>query len=111
MPYLYSFEIVGGLVVGLIQTGLRVRQVTDQIPTICKRCNKKETSLFYDDGSFTKRCGCGTTSYEFHKADEHNDSRFIKIFFPISREDKDWKKKSLPEKMGFKRQKNGVFVK
>ncbi len=96
---------------GLIQTGLRVRQVTDQIPTICKRCSKKETSLFYDDGGFTKRCGCGITIYEFHKADEHNESRFIKIFKPRSREDKDYKNKSLPERMGFTRQKNGVFSK
>jgi hypothetical protein len=106
---------------GLIQTGLRTKQVLGKVLTICKKCNQAETSKFYDlegdtmpTGSFTKRCKCGTTVYRFHNIltnpDPNNkESYYTKAFIPTSQFDKDYKKKDLLEKSGFKKMPNGKY--
>lgn len=102
----------------LLQTGFITKQVLGETPTICKKCGKTETSKFYlnnDEslpvGSFTKRCGCGTTIYKHHFPDEHNATDyFTKAFVPVCGFDKNYKQKDSFEREGFKKV-NGKYVK
>lgn len=101
----------------LLQVGLRTRQILGQIETICKKCDKTETTKFYDDdsgslpaGSFTKRCGCGTWIYRYHLPDQNNPVAFYtKAFVSSQIFDKDYSKKDSFEKEGFKKI-NGKYV-
>lgn len=106
----------------LLQVGLRTKQILGTINTICKKCDKVETTKFYDDdtgslpaGSFTKRCGCGTWVYKFHNVNEKPDpqnpvSYYTKAFVSAQVFDKDYKNKDSFEREGFKKV-NGKYVK
>jgi hypothetical protein len=102
----------------LLQTGFITKQVLGKTPTICKKCNKTETTKFYMDnncslpvGSFTKRCGCGTWVYKHHFPDEHNATDYYtKAFVSVQIFDKDYCKKNIFEREGFKKL-NGKYVK
>ena len=107
----------------LLQIGLRTKQVLGDIPTICKKCDQKETTKFYDGddeklpvGSFTKRCGCGTWIYRYHNVREHPDpnnltSYFTKAFVDAKIFDKEYGKKDFLERNGFKKTAEGKYVK
>jgi len=103
----------------LLQVGLRTKQILGEIPTVCKKCDKTETTKFYDDdagslpaGSFTKRCGCGTWIYKFHLPDENNvTSYFTKAFVSAQIFDKDYKQKDLLQRNGFTKKSDGKYVK
>jgi len=107
----------------LLQVGLRTKQILGTVNTICKKCDKVETTRFYDDdkgslpsGSFTKRCGCGTWVYRFHNVNKTPDpnnktSYFTKAFVSAQVFDKDYKQKDFIEKNGFRKTAEGKYVK
>ena len=107
----------------LLQVGLRTKQVLGKIPTICKKCDSVETTKFYDSvvdklpvGSFTKRCKCGTWIYRFHDVLKFPDSNnktsyFTKAFVPAKEFIKNYDKKNVFEKSGFRKSSNGKYVK
>ncbi len=106
----------------LMTVGLRTKQMLGEIKTICKKCDKVETTKFYDGvseslplGSFTKRCGCGTWIYKYHNVNDfpdpnNNESYYTKAFVPVHVFDKDFKNKDSFEREGFKKV-NGKYVK
>lgn len=118
---------------GILERIERIHRAHGNLPTYCKKCGLIETIKFYDEdglnlpkGSFTTKCACGTTIYEFHnimkEPDKNNKvSYFIKKYVPsqeIARlaypfgrgYDKNYKRKDWLERNGFNKI-NGKYTK
>lgn len=82
-----------------------LKQAQGNISTFCLKCKKKVTySQFSDDGSYTKKCGCGCEINRFHVADKyHDEPYFLKSYISKKEYKPNYNKKDLPERNGFKK--------
>jgi len=108
---------------GILERVERIHRSLGNVPTFCKKCGLEETMKFYDGdnetlpkGSFTTKCGCGTWIYRFHNITRDPDpnnksSYFTKAFISAQHYDKDYKNKDGLERMGFKKNGEGKYVK
>jgi len=90
-----------------------LKQFGGTIDTFCKRCKQKRTIKLLDsDGSFTIRCKCGCDVHRYYDKDEFHDKPFYTRNF-ISHKDFNQKihDKTEYEKLGFKKDKSGKWVK
>jgi hypothetical protein len=90
---------------GLIQNLIVLKQLQGNIATYCRSCKKRISySQFDDDGSYTKKCGCGCEVNRFHKADQfHNEPYYLKTFISKKQFNPNYKKLDEAEKQGFKK--------
>jgi len=87
------------------------RQGVGEIKTYCTRCEKLVSFRLIDTrGSFTWLCACGCSIFKYHDADKfHDEPYYTKNFIPKQLFDREFKRKDLFEKQGFKKivKKNG----
>ena len=98
---------------GLRNIGTINRQFWGGYDTFCLNCGKRRTMKNYPDGSYTIKCDCGVDVLRMYEKDENHASRYYTRRF-ISKNSFNKKihdKKTLPEKLGFKLEKNGKLSK
>jgi len=89
-----------------------LKQFSGEVDTFCKRCKKKRSIKIMEDSSFTIKCKCGCDVHRYYEKDEFHDKPFYTRNFISHKEFNEIiHKREEFEKLGFKKDKSGKWVK
>lgn len=84
----------------------------EKIDTFCKRCKKKRTFKFYEDGSYTILCKCGCEIFRYYEKDQFHEKPFYtRNFVSIRQFNQALHDKKGFEKLGFTDEGEGKWSK